>query len=215
MKVFSEETRRRMSEAAKRRCTADWRRKKSAEYSTPLPFAVVERMYREGATQDEIASFLGVSQKVVWKFMKNNGIKARVAAKRDQRGEKNSSWKGDGASYNAFHNRVYAARGKPMRCDVCMKDDPDASYDWANLTGRYEDIDDYKRMCRSCHFKYDDIGQNLPEGKIPSDRIGEILLRRSSGESLASIAKNFDVTVSAISWHCNRKEVQHASDQAV
>lgn len=41
-----------------------------------------------------LAEFLGVSQKVVWRFMKNHGIKARVAAKRNQRGENNSYWKG-------------------------------------------------------------------------------------------------------------------------
>jgi DNA-binding Lrp family transcriptional regulator len=51
-------------------------------------------MYESGSTQTEIAEALGVSQKVVWRFMKNNGIKSRVAAKRDQRGEKNSCWKG-------------------------------------------------------------------------------------------------------------------------
>jgi predicted ArsR family transcriptional regulator len=51
-------------------------------------------MYESGHTQAEIAEALGVTQKVVWRFMKNHGIKARVAAKRDQRGEKNAYWKG-------------------------------------------------------------------------------------------------------------------------
>jgi hypothetical protein len=55
---------------------------------------IVREMYDSGHTQVEIAEALGVSQKVVWRFMKNHGIKARVARKRDQRGEKNSSWKG-------------------------------------------------------------------------------------------------------------------------
>ena len=54
----------------------------------------VREMYDSGHTQAEIAKALGVSQKVVWRFMKNHGIKARVARRRDQRGEKNSSWKG-------------------------------------------------------------------------------------------------------------------------
>jgi predicted ArsR family transcriptional regulator len=54
----------------------------------------VKAMYESGHTQAEIAEALGVTQKVVWRFMKNHGIKARVAAKRDQRGEKNAYWKG-------------------------------------------------------------------------------------------------------------------------
>lgn len=54
----------------------------------------VRAMYDSGHTQTEIAEALGVSQKVVWRFMKNHGIKARVACKRDQRGNKNSYWKG-------------------------------------------------------------------------------------------------------------------------
>lgn len=54
----------------------------------------VKTMYESGHTQAEIAKALGVTQKVIWRFMKNNGIKARVARKRDQRGEKNASWKG-------------------------------------------------------------------------------------------------------------------------
>lgn len=54
----------------------------------------VVKMYESGCTQMEIAEALGVTQKVVWRFMKNHGIKARVACKRNQRGENNSSWKG-------------------------------------------------------------------------------------------------------------------------
>jgi len=28
-------------------------------------------------------------------------------------------------------------------------------YEWCNLTGKYEDIMDYARMCIPCHRKYD------------------------------------------------------------
>ena len=67
---------------------------KQSNRKTNLPVDTVKSMYENGNTQTEIAEFFGVSQKVVWRFMKNHNIKARVAAKRDQRGEKNSSWKG-------------------------------------------------------------------------------------------------------------------------
>lgn len=157
MKAVSKETRRKMSEAAKRRCTPEWRRKKSDAYSTPLDTALVKSMYEAGHTQYEIAAALGVSQKVIWKHMKNHGIRARVAAKRDQFGEKNPGWKGDSAGYQAMHLRVESRRGKACghSCHVCGVSDKSLSYDWANLTGHYDLIDDYAPMCRSCHRWYD------------------------------------------------------------
>ncbi len=94
MKQFSEETRRKMSESAKRRCSDPKWLEHQRNRGTKLPLDVVKTMYEGGHTQAEIAEALGVSQKVVCRFMKNNGIKARVAFKRDQHGEKNSSWKG-------------------------------------------------------------------------------------------------------------------------
>ena len=94
MKQFSEETRRKMSESAKRRCSDPKWLEHQHNRATKLPFDTVKNMYENGSTQEEIASALGVSQKVVWRFMKNHGIKARVAVKRNQRGELNSYWKG-------------------------------------------------------------------------------------------------------------------------
>lgn len=94
MKQFSEKTRQKMSKSAKRRCSDPKWLENQHNRGTKLPFDTVKSMYENGSTQTEIAEFLGVSQKVVWRFMKNNGIKARVAAKRNQRGENNSNWKG-------------------------------------------------------------------------------------------------------------------------
>lgn len=165
MKKFTLETRRRMSEAAKRRCTPEWCEARSEEYATKLPFKEVYRLYESGLTQAEVGKHFGVSQKVIWNFMRRNGIKARVAAKRDQRGDKNSSWKGNRAGYQACHARVIMARGRPLKCEECGTTDPDRYYDWANLTGDFHNIDDYKRLCRSCHWKLDKIVLNLHGGK--------------------------------------------------
>jgi hypothetical protein len=83
-----------MSESAKKRCSDPKWLEQQHNRATELPLDIVKKMYEDGHTQAEIAEALGVSQKVVWRFMKNHGIKARVACKRDQRGEKNASWKG-------------------------------------------------------------------------------------------------------------------------
>lgn len=70
------------------------------------------------------------------------------------RKENSGSWKGDKASYSAFHYRVEAERGKPSKCEECGTKTA-KKFEWANLTGKYEDVNDYKRLCNSCHRKLD------------------------------------------------------------
>lgn len=74
-------------------------------------------MYESGMTQAEIAEKLGTTQKVVWRFMKNNGIKARNSAKRNQYGENNSFWKGGIAKHSSGY--VYIKADSHPRAKVC------------------------------------------------------------------------------------------------
>lgn len=120
----------------------------------------VREHYAKGKTQTEIATDLGLTQKVVFNVMRRHSIKARVAVKRDQFGNKNHMWKGDQASIYAFHRRLYSRFGNPEQCSVCGTRDSE-NYDYANLTGKYEDINDYAPMCRSCHWKYDNKILNI------------------------------------------------------
>ncbi len=122
----------------------------------------VKRLYELGRTQAEIADELCTTQKVVWRLMLRSGIVARTAAKRDQTGDKNDSWRGDCATYAALHLRVQTARGTPSRCAACDSTDS-PRFEWANLTGDYANVHDYIRLCRSCHNKFDGIAVNLGE----------------------------------------------------
>lgn len=127
------------------------------------PKSELEALYfNENKTQSEVATIYSVSQKIVFRWFKDLKIKSRIAAKRDQTGATNSSWKGNNATYAAFHYRVQSARGKADHCENCGRNDYGISYDWANQTGKYEDINDYMQMCRSCHFKIDGHRHNLP-----------------------------------------------------
>jgi hypothetical protein len=54
-----------------------------------------------------------------------------------------------------------ALKGSPKKCEICGESETKKHYDWANLTGNYEDPNDYKRMCRSCHWKYDKKSTNF------------------------------------------------------
>lgn len=124
----------------------------------------VADLYAANCTQREISVHLGVPQKVIWNLMRRHGIKARTAAKRNQRGTRNHMWKGDEASKYAFHRRLYSLHGKPSKCSRCGTTES-AHYDYANLTGHYEDIADYAPMCRSCHWVYDNKITNITNNR--------------------------------------------------
>ena len=132
------------------------------------PDDLVERIrvrYGDGETQREIASTLGLTQKVVWRVMRNHGLHARVAAKRKQYGVQNATWRGDHVGYAGAHARVKALRGQPPACERCGTTDPQKCYDWANMTGHYADPSDYRRFCRSCHWKFDRKIENIRKGR--------------------------------------------------
>ena len=135
----------------------------------------VRGLYAENRTQAEIAAVLGTTQKVIWRLMVRHGIETRVAAKRDQRGAKNSTWGFSSVTYAAYHKRVEVERGRPQKCEVCGYEGADRRYDWANLTGRYDRAEDYRRMCRSCHRKHDRWGnlmraQQIAEKEMAGDQ---------------------------------------------
>lgn len=114
----------------------------------------VRETYQSGLTQKEVAAKLGISFKVVQRVMTNHDIPRRAQAKRNQFGPANTAWKGDAAQYQALHLRVATVRGKPSRCDQCGTTTA-RRYEWANLTGNYRDVNDYRRMCVPCHRIYD------------------------------------------------------------
>lgn len=64
-------------------------------YSAPYREQELYDLYvTKNMSQTEIGNMFGISQHKVWKDLKRMGINSRVAAKRNQYGEKNSSWKG-------------------------------------------------------------------------------------------------------------------------
>lgn len=146
-------------------------------YSPPFTKEQLEADYYAGLSQQEIAARYKTSQKVVWNAMRKFQVVARKAFKRNQLGENNDSWKGSKAGYAAFHRRLEILKDKPQNCEVCGTTDTAKTYDWANLTGHYEDPKDYKRMCRSCHFKHDQTHLNFTT-KRPNKR-KEMMLHAS------------------------------------
>jgi len=69
---------------------------------------------------------------------------------------KHWKWKGDKVGYFGVHDWITKHYGQPIGCEVCGLSDPERKYHWANLSGDYKrDRSDFKRMCVSCHRKYD------------------------------------------------------------
>jgi hypothetical protein len=121
----------------------------------------VRDLYGQGHSQEEVAVLIGLRQQVVSRLMRRAGIPRRPQIKRDQRGARNSSWKGTAATYAAAHYRVYALRGQPSHCEECGSTDPARRYQWASISKNYADPYDYRRLCASCHSRFDYVIRNL------------------------------------------------------
>lgn len=134
----------------------------------PYPVGLVEKVREayldHGMSMVEVAKHIGVGVKVLQRLMPRHGIARRPAIIRNQRGAANANWKEKNGCYTTFHNRVRSLYGKPKKCTACGTTDQRRSYDWANISGRYDDPSDYKRLCQSCHRKLDQAHLNFTKG---------------------------------------------------
>lgn len=63
--------------------------------------------------------------------------------------------KPESTNYRTIHWWVQRVLGKPNKCEYCDNTNAKA-YDWANIDHTYKrDINDWVRLCRSCHIKFD------------------------------------------------------------
>lgn len=68
---------------------------------------------------------------------------------------KSWAWKGGNVGKGGLHNWVQKHKGKPRKCEHCHTTKA-KQYDWANISQEYKrDVNDFKRLCRSCHAKFD------------------------------------------------------------
>ena len=70
-------------------------------------------------------------------------------------GEKHFNWKGDKCSYSSMHIWVSKWKGKPKKCESCGIETA-KKFEWANIDHQYRRVlEDYIRMCTTCHRRYD------------------------------------------------------------
>lgn len=130
-------------------------------------------------------------RKPIWKtckfcereFFAKEGARSKYCSKdcvrESIKGSRHHLWKGSGATYSAFHNRVERARGKPSKCDECGTEEAN-SFEWANVSGKYDDVFDYRRLCGGCHKRFDKIHLNFGNvSKLSESDVAQIRKHRS------------------------------------
>src|SRR3990167_11203360 len=71
------------------------------------------------------------------------------------KGEKNYQWQGEKVNYRNLHRWVTKWKGKPNKCENCGTETA-KKFEWANVDRKYRRVlEDYIRMCTSCHRQYD------------------------------------------------------------
>lgn len=72
-------------------------------------------------------------------------------------GEKHYLWKKNFVGYIALHAWVSRWKGKISKCEICGTKNA-KKFEWANIDHTYKrNLDDYMRMCTSCHRNYDNM----------------------------------------------------------
>lgn len=143
------------AEIRKARQAAVKARWEKSPWKSLIPEQQLRAMYLDqGMSQREIAATVGVTIRAVQTAMRNFKIPPRKPVHK-KTGQKSWHWKGAKAGYQAKHLRVQKLRGKPQKCELCGTTDKSLIYHWANLTGDYDNPSDYKRMCPTCHRRYD------------------------------------------------------------
>ena len=72
-----------------------------------------------------------------------------------RREELSPHWKGNEVGKGGLHNWVKRHKGTPKICEHCGNKKA-KKYEWANKSRKYKrSLDDWLRLCTSCHAKYD------------------------------------------------------------
>jgi len=85
---------------------------------------------------------------------------------KNQNMEANPNWKGDNVGYSALHRWIRRHKGTPSFCEGCGSE-KEKRYEWASISHNAKrDLDDYIRLCSSCHHKFDDQGEMMRKTRI-------------------------------------------------
>jgi len=88
---------------------------------------------------------------------KHRSVYCRKCYFETRQNEKNYNWKGDNALIKTKHDWVKQKLGTPDCCEHCGKSSSEVGIlGWSNKDHKYQrKIEDWQRLCRKCHAKYD------------------------------------------------------------
>lgn len=159
----------------------------------------------ERKTQREIADYLGLSITPIQRAMAEYGITSRDVSERNKAlllGSKNPSWKGERASYKAFHQRLNSVLGRPKSCVGCGTTNPHSRFEWHNQHGTYHLPESYVGVCKRCHSVLNAV--KAMQSARGVSKVGERWLVRVQKERRTVYQNRFDTEAEAL---FARKEV--------
>lgn len=117
---------------------------------------------------------------------KKHSVATRKIQSENQKGVKNSNWKGDNVGYSALHVWVLSQKIKPEKCECCGVNPP---FDAANISGEYKrDLSDWEYLCRSCHMEKDGRKAKFIESAIARGGFYQLDGRTYSIKELSEIS---------------------------
>lgn len=144
--IRTEEHKRNISQALKGR-PRPWQEKEKIKITCPCG---TKLLLTPGRIREGHGKYC--SRNCTYKYRDNSKFLSLIIKK----GQKNQNWRGDAVGYKAFHLRVNQLRGKAYFCEE-NKTHQSTRFEWANLNGNYEDIYDYKSLCKKCHNEFDNV----------------------------------------------------------
>ena len=118
------------------------------------PIETLKADYESGKLLKEIAERYGVVISAVYYALKRAGVPRRTRPASNTSLATVRTSKAISNTYQRAHYKVRKIRGKPSLCEQCGTTTA-KRFDWANISGNYDDPSDYIRLCKKCHYKHD------------------------------------------------------------
>ena len=146
------------SEESKKKSSESHKGKKQSEKTKKK----ISESLRGKKRSDEIKKKMSESMK---KYYQNHPEKIN-----ERSGEKNYNWKGDNAGVTAIHIWIRKNKPKQKNCEICgLPENYEnlGKLELSNISGDYKrDINDYRWVHHSCHFKFDYKNKTHRKGKM-------------------------------------------------
>jgi hypothetical protein len=140
-------------------CAIEFNRKPSQVNKRKQHFCSRNCQHKGKILSEETRLKMSEGAKSLKGIKRSEEFKKRLSLTRS--GVNSPMWKGNRVGYKSLHAWISRNWGKQKLCEVCGTTNA-IKFEWANLNGIYDrDRLNWKRMCCSCHSKYDNKIKNI------------------------------------------------------